>query len=148
MTVHGRAFGLLAAQPALAGLAARSFGFDLRRAGHGGAVRLASGAPLEPIAGDDTGGTYFVCGGGAVLYADREGRAGVIGDSPDEALELLVGLPCWHDLLHLSPRQESDGCWPKQPAWSRRDGRTYPNSTPIGRGCVPLSVSRTAPPSS
>ncbi|WP_328536058.1 hypothetical protein [Streptomyces sp. NBC_00344] len=103
MTVHGRAFGLLAAQPALAGLAARSFGFDLRRAGHGGAVRLASGAPLEPIAGDDTGGTYFVCGGGAVLYADREGRAGVIGDSPDEALELLVGLPCWHDLLHLSP---------------------------------------------
>lgn len=103
MTVYGRAIGLLAAQPTLAGLAADPFGFDIRRAEHGAAVRLASGGALEPIAGDDTGGTYFVCGTGAVLYARAEGRAGVIGDSVDEALEMLVGLPCWQDLLHLSP---------------------------------------------
>ena len=60
-------------------------------------------APIVPIAGDDTGGTYFVCTDGAVLYAGSEGEAGLIGDSVDEALEVLIGLPCWHDYTHLRP---------------------------------------------
>ncbi|QIP88824.1 hypothetical protein GLX30_29995 [Streptomyces sp. Tu 2975] len=58
-------------------------------------VRLASGGPLEPIAGDDTGGTFFVCGDGAVLYASSEGDAVLIADSVTEALETIIRLPWW-----------------------------------------------------
>ncbi|MGW3631398.1 hypothetical protein ACWD7F_14705 [Streptomyces sp. NPDC005122] len=101
MTDH--ALRLLRRNRRLAELAAFPFSFDLDRAEHAEDVRLASGGPLEPIAGDDTGGTYFVCGDGSVLYADSEGSAGVIGDSVDEALEVLVGLPGWHDHLRLAP---------------------------------------------
>ncbi|MFC3574660.1 hypothetical protein ACFOZ0_15530 [Streptomyces yaanensis] len=98
-----RALRLLRRDSRLAELAAFPFNFDLDRADHGEEVRLASGGPLEPIAGDDTGGTYFVCADGSVLYADSEGAAGIIGDSVDAALEVLIGLPGWHDLLGLSP---------------------------------------------
>lgn len=104
MTDH--ALRLLRENPHLAELAAFPFNFDLARADHVEDVRLASDGPLEPIAGDDTGGTYFVCADGSVLYADSEGSAGIIGDSVDEALEILVGLPGWHDHLDLAP---SDG---------------------------------------
>ncbi|MEV6792063.1 hypothetical protein AB0M87_08715 [Streptomyces sp. NPDC051320] len=103
MTVSGHAIGLLRAQPVPAELAARSFGFDLDRAGRGEAVRLASGASLDPLAGDGAGGAYFVCGGGPVLYASAAGAAGLIGADPDEALEMLIGLPAWRDLLQLAP---------------------------------------------
>ncbi|MFG2648366.1 hypothetical protein [Streptomyces sp. NPDC048436] len=98
-----RALRLLRRDPRLAELAAFPFAFDLSRADHVEEVRLASGGPLEPIAGDDSGGTYFLCADGAVLYADSEGSAGVIGDSVDDALEILVGLPGWHDYVGLSP---------------------------------------------
>ncbi|MGW5863381.1 hypothetical protein ACWFRJ_14560 [Streptomyces sp. NPDC055239] len=98
-----RALRLLRQDPRLAELAAFPFAFDLSRADHVEEVRLASGGPLEPIAGDDSGGTYFVCGDGSVLYADSEGCAGIIGDSVDETLEILVGLPGWQDYVRLSP---------------------------------------------
>ncbi|MGC0373590.1 hypothetical protein [Streptomyces sp. SAI-229] len=101
MTDH--ALRLLRQDRRLAELAAFPFDFDLDRAAHGEEVRLASGGPLETVAGDDTGGTYFVCGDGSVLYADSEGAAGIIGSSADEALELMIGLPCWRDCTHLSP---------------------------------------------
>lgn len=89
----------------LAELAAFPFDFDLDRAayGHVEEVRLASGEPLEPVAGDDSGGTYFRCADGPLLYADSEGAAGIIGSSVDEALELVIGLPGWRDCTHLSP---------------------------------------------
>ncbi|MBW8794619.1 MAG: hypothetical protein JF597_13745 [Streptomyces sp.] len=89
----------------LAELAAFPFNFDLGRAadGHAEPVRLASGDSLEAVAGCDTGGTYFVCADGSLLYADSEGSAGIIGASVDEALEIVIGLPGWRDLLHLSP---------------------------------------------
>ncbi|MGW1618967.1 hypothetical protein [Streptomyces sp. NPDC002172] len=89
----------------LAELAAFPFDFDLDRAAHGHAepVRLASGGSLEVVAGSDTGGTYFGCADGSLLYADSEGSAGIIGSSVDEALEIVIGLPGWRDLLHLSP---------------------------------------------
>ncbi|MGR4880565.1 hypothetical protein ACIPUC_14185 [Streptomyces sp. LARHCF249] len=64
-------------------------------------VHLASGAPLRAVAGDDTGGTYFICADGAVLYASSEGEAGLIGASMDEALEILFGLPGWRDYTEL-----------------------------------------------
>ncbi|MGI5379012.1 hypothetical protein ACQEV2_33135 [Streptomyces sp. CA-251387] len=89
-----RALPLLRENPRLAGLAAFPFGFDIHRAAHGHVeeVRLASGGPLDIVAGDDTGGTYFVCADGSVLYADSEGSAGIIGSSVDEALEIMIGL--------------------------------------------------------
>ncbi|NWF29299.1 hypothetical protein HW130_24095 [Streptomyces sp. PKU-EA00015] len=58
-------------------------------------MHLASGASLEPVAGDDTGGTYFVCADGAVLYASSEGDAVLVGGSVTEALEILIGLPSY-----------------------------------------------------
>ncbi|MER5911377.1 hypothetical protein ABT124_12940 [Streptomyces sp. NPDC001982] len=94
--------------PRLAELAAHPFDFDLRRAEHGEAVRLASGASLEGIAGDDSGGTYFLCGGGGVLYADSEGQAGLIAESLADALELVAGLPGWRDHLYLPPALGAD----------------------------------------
>ncbi|OIK06384.1 hypothetical protein [Streptomyces monashensis] len=103
MTDH--ALRLLRQDRRLAELAAFPFDFDLDRAAHGHVeeVRLASGGPLEAIAGDDTGGTYFVCADGSVLYADSEGAAGIIGSSVDETLELVIGLPGWRGYTRLSP---------------------------------------------
>ncbi|WP_367320175.1 hypothetical protein [Streptomyces sp. HUAS ZL42] len=58
MTDH--ALRLLRQNPHLAELAAFPFDFDLRRAEHGEEVRLASGGPLEPVAGDGTGGSALL----------------------------------------------------------------------------------------
>ncbi|MFC8428995.1 hypothetical protein [Streptomyces sp. NPDC057253] len=103
MTEH--ALRLLRQDSRLAALAGFPFDFTLERAeyGHVEPVRLASGGPLEAIAGDDSGGTYFRCGDGSVLYADSEGGAGIIGSGVDEALEMLIGLPGWRDCVRLSP---------------------------------------------
>ncbi|MFH0516085.1 hypothetical protein ACHBTE_02770 [Streptomyces sp. M41] len=103
MTDH--ALRLLRRHSRLAELAAFPFGFDLDRAAHGHVeeVRLASGGPLEVVAGDDTGGTYFVCADGSMLYADSEGGAGIIGSGVDEALEIMIGLPGWHEYTLLTP---------------------------------------------
>src|SRR5690348_13404171 len=53
--------------------------FELTRADHGESVRLSSGRALDGIAGDFTGGTFFLCGQPAatrpVLYASSEGHA-------------------------------------------------------------------------
>ncbi|MFD9302215.1 hypothetical protein ACFWCB_05900 [Streptomyces sp. NPDC060048] len=97
MTRPDHVLAVLRRNPDLVRLAAGSFDFDLDRAEHVEEVRLASGAPLRAVAGDDTGGTYFICADGAVLYASSEGEAGLIGASMDEALEILFGLPGWHD---------------------------------------------------
>ncbi|MFD8686640.1 hypothetical protein [Streptomyces sp. NPDC059651] len=86
---------LLRARPDLAEAAAFPFNFDVSRASHVEDVHLASGASLEPIAGDDTGGTFFLCGGTAVLYASSEGDAVLIADSVGEALEMQIRLPEW-----------------------------------------------------
>ncbi|MFD5586423.1 hypothetical protein ACFW6K_13990 [Streptomyces sp. NPDC058733] len=103
MTDH--ALRKLRANPRLAELAAFPFDFDVDRAAHGHVepVRLASGGPLTVVAGDDTGGTYVVCGDGAVLHADSEGGACLIGTSVDEALEVLIGLADWGAFADLTP---------------------------------------------
>ncbi|WP_329571282.1 hypothetical protein [Kitasatospora sp. NBC_01266] len=103
MTGHHRVLQLLRERPDLAELAAYPFNFDIARDEHVEAVRLASGAGLAAVAGTDTGGTFFVCAGGAVLYAGSEGEAGLIADCVDEALEVLIGLPGWHDYTGLDP---------------------------------------------
>ncbi|WP_240503098.1 hypothetical protein [Streptomyces prasinopilosus] len=103
MTDH--ALRLLRQDRRLAELAASPFDFDLDRAVHGDVeeVRLASGGPLEPVAGDDIGGPYFVCVDCSVLYADSEGAAGIIDSSVDEALDLVIGQPGWRGCTRLAP---------------------------------------------
>lgn len=59
-------------------LLAQVFDFDTARLDPVEPVHLTSGAELLPIAGDESGGTFFVCGNGPVLYAGSEGSAGVI----------------------------------------------------------------------
>lgn len=92
--------------PGLAGTLWRVCEFDLSRSDPGEPVRLSSGVALEGVAGDYTGGTFFLCGDDSkdrpVLYASSEGQAGLIGHSLAEALEIMVGLPSWWDCLKFS----------------------------------------------
>ncbi|WP_171163568.1 hypothetical protein [Streptomyces sp. I05A-00742] len=101
---HDRALRILRQRPDLAAIAAYPFAFDVTGDDHGEDVVLASGAPLRPVAGEDSGGTYFLCAGGEVLHADSEGSAGLLGESLDEALEILIGLP--GDAACLSPEDD------------------------------------------
>lgn len=96
-----RVLELLRTRPDLAALAAFPFNFDVDRAYHVEDVHLASGASLEAIAGDDTGGTYFLCGGAAVLHASSDGYASLVAESVTEALEITVRLPDWCE--YMSP---------------------------------------------
>ncbi|MFI0237835.1 hypothetical protein [Streptomyces sp. NPDC016845] len=103
--------GLFRDDPRAAELAAMLFDFDADVARYGPIthvepVRLASGEPLEAIAKDAGGGTYFLCGTGGgedrpVLLADSEGSAGLIGASLRDALLLMAALPCADRALRL-----------------------------------------------
>ncbi|GHH62990.1 hypothetical protein [Lentzea cavernae] len=77
--------------------------FDVARTEVEGPVSIESGLALEPVAGDFTGGRFYLCGdaGGErqVLYASSEGQAGLIASNLREALQLIVGLPAWRDCL-------------------------------------------------
>nr|WP_042188888.1 hypothetical protein [Kibdelosporangium sp. MJ126-NF4]CEL18522.1 hypothetical protein [Kibdelosporangium sp. MJ126-NF4]CTQ98006.1 hypothetical protein [Kibdelosporangium sp. MJ126-NF4] len=79
------------------------FDFDLARNEHGEPVRLAAGGDLVAIAGDGSGGTFFVCDDGPVLYASSEGTAGVLGASLTEALQVMVAIPVWQDVAGHAP---------------------------------------------
>ncbi|WP_055600299.1 hypothetical protein [Streptomyces aureus] len=87
------------------GLLRASFEFDIERKECGDGLRLASGEPLEPIAGDFTGGAYFLCaekgGRRAVVFASSEGAGGLIADDLAGALEIIIGLE-WQDCLGFS----------------------------------------------
>lgn len=65
-------------------------------------LRLPSGLPLTPIAGDAAGGTYFLCGEPdttrPVLYADSEGQATLMAADLVEAVTLIAAHPYWRDL--------------------------------------------------
>lgn len=79
------------------------FGFDVDRAKAEDGASIASGLPLEPVAGDFAGGQFYLCGEVGserpVLYASSEGQAGLVANNLCEAVELVVGLPHWHDCL-------------------------------------------------
>jgi hypothetical protein len=83
------------------------FDFDLRRVANGPAesVHLASGEPLEMIAGDASGGAFMVVGRpGAdrpVMYVGSEGEGGLIANNLRDALALVVGLSSLHDATAL-----------------------------------------------
>jgi len=82
-----------------------SFGFDIARKRYGDGLRLASGAPLEPIAGEFAGGAYFLCpeedNRRPVVFASSEGEGGLITDDLPSALEIVIGLG-WQDCLSFS----------------------------------------------
>lgn len=83
-------------------LLADVFDFDLARTDPVEPVRLASGATPRPIAGDASGGTFFDCGG-PVLYVSSEGSAGVLATDLTAALQLVVGIPVWQDVVSEAP---------------------------------------------
>ncbi|MGW6404955.1 hypothetical protein [Streptomyces sp. NPDC055134] len=82
--------------PGIADLLHSTFEFGIFRNEHGEAVRAASGAALEAIAGDWAGGTFFLChdegGRRSVVFASSEGQGGVIADNLKSALEIITGL--------------------------------------------------------
>ena len=86
--------------------------FDVNRREPGDQPQLTSGSALHMIAGDFTGGAFYLCGDEAsaqpVVYASSEGEAGVIAPSLAEALELLIGLPYWRDCLTYSSNGNLD----------------------------------------
>ncbi|GAA2706845.1 hypothetical protein [Actinoplanes palleronii] len=90
----------------LADLLGQTCEFDLSRGDHGATVSLSSGAALEAVAGDFTGGTFFLCGerrpARPVLYASSECQAGLIGRDLADALAIMIGLPSWSDCLGFS----------------------------------------------
>ncbi|WP_416956881.1 hypothetical protein [Streptomyces sp. Agncl-13] len=96
---------LIQSKPDIRGLLRASFDFDIARKESGNGLRLSSGAQLEPIAGDFTGGSYFLCaedgGRRAVVFADSEGSGGLIAHDLSSALEKIVGLG-WRDCLGFS----------------------------------------------
>ncbi len=83
----------------------RSFGFDIHRKHYGEGLRLASGAPLEVIAGESAGGAYFLAaerdGRRPVVFASSEGEGGLIADDLAVAVEIIIGLE-WRDCLSFS----------------------------------------------
>ena len=86
-----------------AALLAEVFDFDVTRLEPVEPVRLASGGELRAIAGDASGGTFFLCDDGPVLYADSEGGAAIIAADPAAVIRLVVGLPTWHDVVSDAP---------------------------------------------
>ena len=83
-------------------LLATVFDFDLDRTEHVEPVWPSWDGELRPVAGDAAGGTFYVCGG-PVLYASSEGAAGVLAADPTAALQLVIGVPTWHDVVTRVP---------------------------------------------
>ena len=93
-------------------LLADAFEFDVRRKAVSESPRLASRIPIVGIAGDFTGGMFYLCGDVGsprpVLYASSEGDAGIIATDLRETLELVVGFPYWRDSLKYSAGGDLD----------------------------------------
>lgn len=89
-------------EPELADLLMWPGDFDITRRDPVEDLWLPSGMPLTPVAGDDTGGTYFLCGTPdetrPVLYADSEGKAVLMAADLVEAVTLTASFPYWQDL--------------------------------------------------
>ncbi|MEU8076749.1 hypothetical protein AB0B31_14995 [Catellatospora citrea] len=81
MTSSDHLLGLIQGTPEIDLLLRSSFGFDIGRKHYGAGLRLASGAQMEPIAGESAGGAYFLCaeqaGRRPVVYASSEGQGGL-----------------------------------------------------------------------
>lgn len=97
---------VLGKHPEVTDLLERVFGFDVSRGSDAASLETRSGLALQTVAGDSAGGTFLLCcsshTGRPVLYVSSEGQAGLIARNLLEALELIVGLPCWQDCLTFS----------------------------------------------
>lgn len=105
MTSSDRLLDLIRTTPEIDLLLRSSFGFDIHRTHYGEGLGLASGAPLEVIAGESAGGAYFLAveqdGRRPVVYASSEGEGGLLAEDLADALEIIIGLQ-WHDCLTFS----------------------------------------------
>ncbi|MFD7757553.1 hypothetical protein [Streptomyces sp. NPDC059757] len=105
MISSDRLLDLIQTTPEIDLLLRSSFGFDIHRKHNGDDLRLASGAPLEVIAGEFAGGAYFLCavenGRRPVVFASSEGEGGLLADDLADALEIIIGLE-WRDCLSFS----------------------------------------------
>ncbi|WP_411073902.1 hypothetical protein [Streptomyces sp. cmx-4-7] len=105
MTSSAHLLDLIRTTPEIDLLLRSPFGFDIHRKYYGEDLRLASGEPLEVIAGESAGGAYFLCaernGRRPVVFASSEGEGGLIADDLAEALEIIIGLE-WRDCLSFS----------------------------------------------
>lgn len=105
--------------------------FDLTRLDHVEPVRLASGLALEPIAGTGSGDTFFLCGDPVterpVLFADSEGRAGLIAADLAEAITLQLVLPYWGESLSSSAGGDLETMLRYAPALERDAHEEYPH---------------------
>ncbi|MFG2297683.1 hypothetical protein [Streptomyces sp. NPDC048603] len=105
MTSSDHLLDLIRTTPEIDLLLRSSFGFDIHRKHYGEGLRLASGAPLEAIAGESAGGAYFLCaeqnGRRPVVYASSEGEGGLLADDLADALEIIIELE-WRDCLSFS----------------------------------------------
>ncbi|MFB7756432.1 hypothetical protein ACFC18_43665 [Streptomyces sp. NPDC056121] len=106
MTSADHVLDLIRGNPDVSNLLEGAFDFDISRGDQGEDIRLSSGALMRGFASDAAGGTYFLCGEPSgrqpVVYASSEGQAGLIADDLTAALEIIIGLPCWHDCLKFS----------------------------------------------
>ena len=84
MTSSDQLLDLIQATPEIDRLLRSSFDFDIARKQNGDGFRLASGAPMEVIAGESTGGAFFLCaeqnGRRPVVFASSEGEGGLLAD--------------------------------------------------------------------
>ncbi|MER7753132.1 hypothetical protein [Kitasatospora sp. NPDC097643] len=75
-------------------------------------VVLASGEPLERLAKDAAGGTYFYCGEGGeerpILLADSEGGAALLAVGLPELVRLLLAVPWWRDCNRLTEEESAE----------------------------------------
>ena len=68
---------------------------------------IAGNPPVEIVASDGSGNRFVLIGTPAdssrpLLYVDHECRSGVIGRTLAEALQVIVTLPFWRDLVKFS----------------------------------------------
>ncbi|SCF81528.1 hypothetical protein GA0115254_117913 [Streptomyces sp. Ncost-T10-10d] len=105
MTSSDHLLDLIQSTPEIDLLLRSSFGFDIHRKHNGDGLRLASGAPLEVIAGEFAGGAYFLCaeqnGRRPVVFASSEGEGGLLADDLADEFEIIIGLE-WRDCLSFS----------------------------------------------
>jgi hypothetical protein len=89
------------ANPELAQLIDELFDFDVTRT-KPAPLRLPSGRELIMIAWDAADGFFAQADSdGPVLYASSEGLACLIAPDPTGCVQVVVGLPYWHDCLRL-----------------------------------------------
>lgn len=101
MTAEPSLIAAIRANPAAEDFLLWPADFNLNAYPHVEEVVLASGEPLELLAKESGGGTYFLCGPSElgedrpVLFADSEGGAALLALNLRELVELLITVPWW-----------------------------------------------------